>query len=160
MITDDTDSDSDESGQVGGIEGVVFGVLVFVLGTLVIANAWAVIDAKMAAGSAAREATRAFVEADASSPAEALVAAESAARDAIAGYGRDPDRMEFTPESAALERCAPVSIRVAYPVPLVIIPILGRYGHGFTAVGRHSEIVDPYRSGLPAGGACPDGLRP
>lgn len=150
----------DEQGQVGGIEGVVFGVLVFVFGTLVVANAWGVIDAKLAAGAAAREATRAFVESSSGSTDIALTEAESAARDAIEGYGRDPDRLVLEPESAQLQRCAPISFRVEYPVPLLTIPLLGRYGRGFTAVGRHSEIVDPFRSGVPGRDTCPDALVP
>ena len=52
----------DEHGQVGGIEGLVFGVLVFVFGALLVANAWAVVDAKSAASVAAREAARVCVE--------------------------------------------------------------------------------------------------
>ena len=31
----------DESGQLGGLEGLAFGVLIFVMGTLVVVNAWA-----------------------------------------------------------------------------------------------------------------------
>jgi len=149
-----------EDGQVGGIEGVVFGALVFAIGSLVIANAWGVVDAKMTAGAAAREATRAFVESAGPSSSEALVEAEAAARDAIAGYGRSPDRMVFVPEAAAFRRCAEVTMRVEYPVPLVVIPAIGRYGRGFTAVARHTEIVDPYRSGVPGRSVCPDGLAP
>ncbi len=151
---------ADERGQVGGIEGVVFGVLVFVFGTLVVANAWGVIDAKLAAGSAAREATRAFVESKSGSTNAAFAEAEAAARDAIQGYGRDPDRLVLVPEAAQLRRCARVSVRVEYPVPLLTIPLLGRYGQGFTAVGRHSEIVDPFRSGVPGRDTCPDSLAP
>lgn len=151
---------TDEQGQVGGIEGVVFGVLVFVFGTLVVANAWGVIDAKLAAGSAAREATRAFVESKSGSTNAALAEAEAAARDAIQGYGRDPDRLVLVPEAAQLQRCARVSVRVEYPVPLLTIPLLGRYGQGFTAVGRSSEIVDPFRSGVPGRDTCPDSLAP
>ncbi len=37
-----------DAGQVGGFEAIPFGVLVFVLGALLITNAWAVIDAKLA----------------------------------------------------------------------------------------------------------------
>ena len=37
-----------DAGQVGGIEALPFGLLIFVVGTLLIANAWAVIDAKFA----------------------------------------------------------------------------------------------------------------
>jgi hypothetical protein len=150
----------DEDGQVGGVEGVVFGVLVFVLGTLVVANAWGVIDAKSSASAAAREATRAFVESSAGSEDAAFAEAEAAARDTIEGYGRDPEKLVVVAEAASLRRCGRVTIRTEYPVPLVSLPILGRHGHGFTAVGRHSEIVDPFRSGLADRDACPPDLRP
>ena len=149
-----------EEGQVGGVEGLVFGVLVFVLGTLVVANAWGVVDAKMAAGSAAREATRAFVESDATTTEEALAEAEDVARRTIAGYGRDPAKLAVVPEELALRRCARVTLRAEYPVPLIALPLFGSHGHGFTATGRHSEVVDPYRAGLQDRGACPPVLTP
>ena len=149
-----------EEGQVGGVEGLVFGVLVFVLGTLVVANAWGVVDAKMAAGSAAREATRAFVESGASTEDEAFVDADAVARRTIAGYGRDPDKLTLIPEAASLRRCGRVTFRAEYPVPLIRVPLLGAHGEGFTATGRHSEIVDPYRAGLSDRSACPAELAP
>ena len=43
----------DESGQAG-IEVLPFGILTFVVGALLVANAWAVIDAKIAVSAAAR----------------------------------------------------------------------------------------------------------
>ncbi len=141
------------------MEGLFFGVAVFVLGTLVVANAWGVIDAKMAATASAREATRVFVEST-STQAAAIADARLAAAEAIAGYGRDPTRMVVVAESAELRRCARVTFRVEYPVPLITIPVLGRYGRGFTAVGRHSEVVDPFRSGLRERSACPAELAP
>ena len=149
-----------EDGQVGGVEGLVFGVLVFVLGTLVVANAWGVVDAKMAAGSAAREATRAFVESDAESVDDALLEAETVAQRTIEGYGRDPAKLELVPEEASLRRCGRVTLRASYPVPLIRIPLLGEHGEGFTATGRHSEIVDPYRAGLEDRSAGPSELVP
>ena len=151
---------TNEDGQVGGVEGLVFGVVVFVLGMLVVANAWGVVDAKMAAGSAAREATRSFVESDAASVDDAFVDAEAVARRTIAGYGRDPAKLRLTPERASLQRCARVTLRADYPVPLIRLPLLGAHGEGFTATGRHSEIVDPYRAGLEDRSACPDELEP
>ena len=151
---------TDEGGQVGGVEGVIFGVLVFVLGTLVVANAWALVDAKSAASAAAREATRAFVESSAGSAPAAFAEATQVARDTIEGYGRDPFKLVVVAESASLRRCARVTIRTEYPVPLVSLPILGRYGHGFTAVARHSELVDPFKAGLDDRDACPAELRP
>ena len=151
---------NDEAGQVGGVEGVIFGVLVFVLGTLVVANAWAVVDVKSSASAAAREAARAFVESSAGSADGAFAEADAAARETIEGYGRDPDKLVIVAEEASLRRCGRVTIRTEYPVPLVSLPILGQHGHGFTAVGRHSELVDPYKAGLRDRDACPPDLRP
>jgi len=150
-----------EGGQVGGVEGVVFGVLIFVLGTLVIANAWGVADAKMAASAAAREGARAFVESEGPTVQDALSEARMAADEAIAGFGRDPAKMRLaTEEEPLLLRCARVTVRVEYPVPLIRIPVLGRHGSGFTARARHSEIVDPFRSGLSDRSRCPPALQP
>ncbi|MDP9442565.1 MAG: hypothetical protein M3P34_10410 [Actinomycetota bacterium] len=150
-----------EAGQVGGMEGLVFGMLVFVCGTLVIANAWAVADAKLAASAAAREAARAFVESTAPTVDDAMDDARVAAAEAITGYGRNPDKMRFaTEDEPQLLRCARVTVVVEYPVPLISLPLLGRHGSGFTARGRHSEIVDPFRAGLPDRTQCPPALQP
>ena len=45
-----------DAGMVGGIEVLPFGVLIFVVGSLLVANAWAVVDTKFMVTSAAREA--------------------------------------------------------------------------------------------------------
>ncbi len=142
----------DESGQVAGVEAIPFGLLVFVVGVLLVANAWAVIDAKMTVAAAAREATRAYVEASAQS--DALNAARAAAEEAMRGGGRDPSRLRLTPDTAGLLRCRRVTFVASYPVPAVTLPWIGGHGEGFVATARHSEIVDPYRTGLPAGGGC------
>ncbi len=147
-----------EDGLVGGAEAIVFGVLVFVLGTLLVVNAWGVVDAKLAASEAAREATRVIVEAGPDDPVVIFARAEEAAVRAIVGYGKDVSRMRFpTPAVAggSLERCARVTVTVSYDVPVVVLPVLGGLGSGMiTAVGRHSEVVDPHRSGLPGEAAC------
>ena len=135
-----------EDGQIGGVEAVIFGVLVFVFGTLLVANTWSVIDAKMAAAAAAREGARAFVEA--ASPSEGGQQADAAARRAILGYGRDPDRLTVTTEGL-FQRCASVTVTVAYPVPLAAIPVFARSAGTITVTASHAEVVDPYRSGLP-----------
>jgi hypothetical protein len=136
---------------VGGIEALVFGLLVLVLGTLVVANAWGVIDAKVAAAGAAREATRAFVQTAAG--ADPTTMARAAAVRAIRGQGRDPARMTLL-VSGDLTRCSRVVAEVRYRVPLVVVPMLGNLGSGFTAAARHSELVDPYRTGLPRAASC------
>ena len=114
----------DESGQVAGLEAIVFGLLTFVVGVLLAANAWAVVDAKMAMSTAAREAVR--------------------------GHGRDPDRMELRALESGFTRCQVVRFEARYQVPAVGLPFLSGEGAGFTAAARHAEVVDPYRDGVPA----------
>ena len=137
-----------ERGFAGGFEVLPFGLLLFVSGTLVLTNGWAVIDAKLAAAAAAREAVRAYVE----SPTEAgaVDAARRAANDAIDGHGRDPLRasIEFA-LGPDFRRCAPNTVVVRYRVPTLRVPFVGAFGSGVIETSaRHTEIVDPYRTGL------------
>jgi len=129
------------------MEVIPFGLLTFVVGALVVANAWAVIDAKMAVSAAAREATRAFVEAPVDG--DPLALADAAARSAIAAAGRDPAKLTLTPLEAEFARCETVRYEASYRIPAVQVPWIGGFGAGFTATARHAEVVDPYRSGLP-----------
>lgn len=141
-----------ERGAVGGIEVLPFGLLIFVAGALLIANAWAVVDAKLAVESAAREAGRAYVEVgDAGSAAQA---AEAAARSAIEGVGRDPERLELRDNQPLYVRCAVVEHEASYRVPALTIPFVGGFGRGITVRGRHREIIDPFGAGLGSADAC------
>lgn len=137
-----------ERGFVGGFEVLPFGLLVFIAGTLLLTNAWAVIDGKIAASAAAREATRAYVEAPDADSAQRL--AVDAAMSTIAGHGRDPQRAEVTWSAGPdFHRCAMNTIVVTYRVPTVRVPFVGAFGSGvIVARASHTEIVDPYRSGL------------
>jgi hypothetical protein len=138
-----------DRGQVGGIEALPFGLLIFVLGSLLIANAWAVVDAKFATDAAARQAARTFVEG--TDTEAALVAAEEAGRDAVAGHGRDPDRAIIQAVgSPELVRCERATFTAEYEVPALSLPLIGGYGRApFRVRSTHSELVDPFRSGLP-----------
>ena len=138
--------------MVGGFEALPFGFLVFVVGTLLLVNAWTVVDGKLAASAAAREAARAYAES--AGPADlALAEARQAAEDTLSGYGRDPARMVLEWEHPLrFERCAPATFVVRYRVPTISVPWVGAFGGGFIETSaRHGELVDPYRSGVPAG---------
>lgn len=138
-----------DAGQVGGIEAIPFGLLIFVVGTLLIANAWAVVDAKFATDAAARQAVRTYVES--ADPARALDDARTAGLDAIEAHGRARERAEVAPVGdAALVRCARVTFEVVYEVPALSLPFIGGYGRApFQVRSTHSELVDPFRSGVP-----------
>lgn len=146
---------SDDRGQVGGVEVLPFGLLIFVIGALLVANAWGVVDAKLAVTSAAREAVRAYVEAP--DGATAASTAEAAARAAIDGHGRDGTRARFDvehPDGRPYGRCTRAVVVVEYPVPALSLPLVGGYGEAFRVTARQSEIIDPYRSGLPGEASC------
>lgn len=142
---------SSEDGFVAGAESLIFGVVIFVLGTIVVLNAWSALDARFAAAGAAREAVRAVV--DASEGADLAEVANSAAVDAFAGHGRDPAGLEVVwvgdadgPERA---RCGEVRFRVETTVDVVLLP---RWNSppSFQVSALHAELIESYREGIEA----------
>jgi hypothetical protein len=129
-----------------------------VVGSLIVANAWTVIDAKLAVTAAARESTRWYVEApvtDPSGAASAEAQATAAGLAAIEAHGRDPDRAGVTltasehPAGAGFVRCARVTFTATYEVPGLSLPWIGGLGGGIDVSAQHSELVDPFRDGVP-----------
>lgn len=143
-----------EAGFAGGFAGLLFGLLIFIVGTLLAGYAWSVVDTKSAAVDAAREAARSYVEA--ASASSAIQAAQQAADSTLAGRGRDPARATVTLTGGSFGRCQRITISVAYPAPALVLPFLGPIGGsaGTEVTARHSELVDPYRTGLPGSSAC------
>ena len=127
-----------------------FGLLVFVVGSLVIVNAWAVIDAKLAVTAAAREGARAYVEAN--DAATATEAARAVSEEALRTQGRT--RQPRIDVVGQFDRCARVEVHVHYDVPTIVVPFVGGFGSTYTVRSTHSEIVDPFRSGIESGGSC------
>lgn len=132
----------DEEGFVGGFEALPFGLLVFVVGTLLLVNAWGVVDGNLAASAAAREAVRTYVETNDASRASA------AADEALVGHGKDLARARVRWVELTDERCRPVTVEVAYRVPAIALPWVGGFGGAITTTARHTELVDPFRAGL------------
>ena len=165
-----------EDGFTAGAEALAFGVLVFVVGSIVMLNGWAVLDAHLAANAAAREATRAIVDGGAVSRA-GMVGTDGDRVDAgqahdvavatMAGHGKDPallpDPDEFVvtladdPWTSSVDtpqRCARVTVEVRYPVQGIRLPFLGGWQTPITVEGQHTEIIDPFRSGLAGRADC------
>lgn len=141
----------DEAGIVGGADALVFGFLVFVVGTLIVVNAWSVLDTRSVADTAAREAARAFVEApnDGSAIARASVAASAV----LDSHGRSDDLVSIDIVGAngsppQLSRCAQITVSVQLRIPQSRIPLISSVGPS-AASSEHTEIVDPWRAGLP-----------
>jgi len=141
----------DDAGFVAGGEALLFGVLTCVTGMLIAVNAWAVVDARGQADTAAREAARAFVESDSQSRAlqDARSAAALSIGDIRAGQVLDVVVRSSDGGAATLARCQRIQASVTLQVGAIAMPFLGSVGSR-TVTGTHSELVDPWRSGLPA----------
>jgi hypothetical protein len=150
----DTRRGRGDRGQIGGIEVLPFGFLVFVSATLLFVNVWGIIDAKFAVTAAAREATRAFVEAD--TEVSAIEAAVRRGTDTLTAYGRGGERSTVGAPVLAepFGRCARVTITVSYEIPALTIPFIGGLGSLAPVEATHTEIVDPFRSGIAGTAAC------
>ncbi len=139
-----------ERGFVAGSDGLIFGVLIFVLGTLVVVNLWALIEARNVANSVARDYLRAYTEAP--DPATAVQRGDRAAIAAAgAAHGdgwtwsiRGADPSSFGP-------CARASVTVEVKVAGIAVPVIRGLGERTVRVTR-TELVDPYR-GLTSGDA-------
>jgi glutamate 5-kinase len=137
---------------MGGLWGWIFGLLMFVVGMLLVARTWAVVDTKFAVDAAARQAVRTYVEAPDATAAGAE--ADQAADTALAGYGRHPSQAGVALVSGTFSRCSLVTIKVTYPSPLLELPWLGSVGRHGEVTATHSELVDPFRTGLPGTSSC------
>lgn len=153
---------SAEGGFVAGGEALALGVVVFVVGSLLVLSAWRLVDGKLAVETAAREAVRGFVEAPLGSvelDQSALQLAAARARATMVAH-RGPDDVpdatwEFIEAVPVIRdgiaRCAKISVIVTVRIDTVRLPLIGGGLGTVELTGSHTERIEPYRSGLPAG---------
>jgi len=134
--------DRGDGGFVAGAETWALGVLVFVIGTLIVAWAWAGVSARSDADVIAREYIRAFTEAP--DAAAALEAASNAAAAVGTAAGVSIDRVTITPPDR-FARCELAEVTVRVIGPSVRLP--GGELAGPEAEVTRRELVDPYRGG-------------
>ncbi len=134
-----------DRGQVGGVEALPFGVLIFVAGALLVANTWAVIDAKLAVTAAAREEPTRTSRPAARARPNQLRSMLLMPRSRLADGTRS--RATVVVAEGSFSRCTMVTLEVAYVVPTLTLPFVGSWGNGMRVTARHGEIVDPYRNG-------------
>ncbi len=143
-----------ENGAIGGAEGLVFGVLIFVVGTLILLNAWAVVDAQLAANAAARESARAVTEARTLRDIERT--AQLSANESLRSTWPRARNTTVTlrQDGASRGRCEMVHVIVSFDVPTISVPLINAAGGSRRVRSHHEEIIDPYRSGLPGSPVC------
>ncbi len=165
--TDHVSQERTESGQAGG-EVLAIGFVLLMSMILLALNVWAVIDAKIRVAGAARYTTRTVVE---SGPEDLANAAGT--------FGplfgeHDPNNVATNAVKAALvdkpkllrdvtvrvalsndaNRCSVAVVELQVRVPSFGLPHIGPLRNGFLVTSQHSEIVDPFRSGLEGTSAC------
>ncbi len=136
----------------GSVEVLPLAFLVGVAGTILLADSWAVVDAKLAVEQAAREAGRAYVEAPELDQAPA--AARQAAATSFAGSGHDPDRLDLTLTGSPRQRCALVRFDATYVVPVMAVPFVDDDGPTFVVHAAHQELLDPFASDRSGEATC------
>jgi Flp pilus assembly protein TadG len=134
-----------DAGFVAGSDMLFFGVVIMIVATLLMVELWSVLSTRTAVDRAAREASRAYVEA--TDHAAALSAASAAATSVLGGRGTliEASIDEGALAAQAWGRCVRIEVVVRASVPRLTLPVLGGVG-ATTVTGRHSELVDPWRS--------------
>ncbi len=144
-----------ERGAVAGLEGVMFGVLVLLAGTVLVVNAWSVLQTRRTLDGAAREYLRAYTQAD--SPPEALLAANRALDAVLLGEGRrGPDVTVRGPDPTHFGPCASASVTLTATIPAVRMPFVGEMASTTVEVD-HTELVDAHSEMVTGADYDPDG---
>jgi hypothetical protein len=132
-----------QAGMLAGSDGVLFGMLILLAGSLAILNVWAVIDTRAALDAAAREYLRTYTEQ--SSADAAATAGELAARRLLDERGTPVTDLRIVePDGAAFGPCQPAQVAFEAEVPAARLPFLDDVGSRWIRV-THRELVDPHR---------------
>lgn len=132
-----------QGGFVGGGDGIVFGLLILLAGSLAVVNIWASIDTRAALDAAAREYLRSYTEA--TSPTAAHSAGTRAAMDVLDRRGREPQAIEITPpDLSSFGPCQLATVVIEAVVPAGRLPFLDDLGARRIHV-THRELVDAHR---------------
>jgi hypothetical protein len=131
---------------------LAFGALLFIAGTLIVANAWGVIDAKFATLSAARDgaATYAEVGTEADGARPPSERATTAALESLRRQGAVDIRLG----DGGYRRCGRVTVTVVTDVPVIRIPFVGGTGGKIAVSGSSSRVIDPFRSSVAGEAVC------
>lgn len=151
-----------EGGFVAGAEALLFGNLIFVVGVLLTINAWGVVDAHMTADAVARQVARTLVESDPELglPSElqgvATAVMDDMQRDTpVTLRFLDADGVAVDNPANLLVRCHRVTVTATLSTNTVNLPFVAdTWGLQRQVTGSHTEVVDPFRSGLPGEVDC------
>ncbi len=129
-----------ERGVIGGGEGLVFGVLILLAGSLAFVNIWAIVDTRAALDAASREYLRTYTEQ--ASVGEARLLGELRARESLELRGTNPERLTFeVDEPTGFGPCSAVIVRMTLTVHWFKVPFLAGFGDARVTV-QNRELID------------------
>jgi len=146
-----------ERGVVGGAEGLLFGMLILVGGTLMIVSAWAVLDRRMALDAAAREYLRSYTEQPDQMSAER--AGRSAALQVLGARSTNTGNVSILVETTnGFGPCAMATVQLTSSVRWLKVPFMqsDSAGDHTTITVTHDELIDAHREVIASAGYDPD----
>lgn len=133
-----------ERAMVAGAEALAIGTVVLLAGTILVVNAWAVIDTRLALEGAAREYLRAYTESD--GPVSASVQGDAAARAVLEDRPGLLERLKVDPPRQDLfGPCAPAAVTMAAQVPTIGIPAIRSGWAQHTVRVSAVELIDAHQ---------------
>ncbi len=130
--------------MVGGAEALALATVVVLAGMILILNAWAVVENRMAIEGASREYLRAYTEAD--DPATAATDARRAATAVLADRPALLERLVIDPPPPELfGPCAPAGVTLSARVPSIHIPAIGTQWGEHTVSVSAVELIDAHQ---------------
>lgn len=134
----------DERGQAAGFESIPLGIVLFVSVTLIVVNAWAIVDTRATLGSAARDYLRAYTR----EPTRAAgITAGSAAAGRSIGERTGEQVVTISHPNEPFGPCRAATVEITVEVRAIRVPFLG--GLGTTEVSTtQSELVQPYGTAI------------
>lgn len=132
-----------ERGAVGGAEGLLFGMLILVAGSIVVVNLWAIVDTRAALDAGAREYLRTFTER--ADRATAATQAQIALDDVLVARGTDPANVLVHVDTPnGFGPCALARLELTASVRGVRAPFLDAAMSTEVRV-EHHELIDAHR---------------
>lgn len=132
-----------ERGVIAGGEGLAFGVLILLAGSLALINIWAIVDTRTALDAASREYLRTYTEQ--SSAGEALLLGDASARRVLHSRGTRTKDLTITVEQpAGFGPCSAVTVRISATVHWFKVPFLDGFGDA-VVTAENRELVDAHR---------------
>jgi hypothetical protein len=129
--------------MVAGADGLLFGMLILLAGSLAFVNIWSIIDTRAALDAAAREYLRTYTEQR--DPLTAATGAEQAARAVLESRGTPMRGLRIdAPPPGEFGPCALASVRLESTVPAARVPFLDQLGERTVSV-EASELIDPHK---------------